>query len=178
MIKIEKWLLPFLLGILFVWIGDTIAHAQTAAHRFWRIAITAEVCTATTPCNLATVSEVYFYLAGVDLTVGGVPYAQTPGFQESAPQNAFDKNVNTEYVSTGTLSQWIAYDFGAAVQIDAVTIVPSQDHDAFGNPAGIRAPSAFSVQFSDDNATWTNLLSFSGLTSGWAFPIARAFRVG
>jgi hypothetical protein len=68
----------------------------------------------------------------------------------------------------------VAYDFGAPVAVDTVAIVPSQDHDATGRASGFRAPSTFSVQFSDDNSTWTTDTTFSAV-SGWRYPNTLAF---
>lgn len=138
----------------------------SAMHRYWRINVT--LTDGETGMDW---SEAEFLLSGVDQTGSGTASASSYYAPESlVPANAFDNNGSTRWASdfSGTWPQWLAYDFGTPVEIDEVSITRSVI-------AGTsRGPRNFTVDWSDDNASWTTILTVTG-SSGWGSGEKRNF---
>jgi hypothetical protein len=139
-----------------------------AAHRYWRMNITA------TGTGASGIAELEFRdaVGGADKTGSGTASAQTayPGWPAS---QAFDNNTGTGWASNDSpVPQWIGYDFGSgnAYNIVEVYILPRQD----GNHN--QAPTAFDWQYSDDGSSWTTAVTKSGIT--WPTNAAQVFTVG
>jgi hypothetical protein len=119
------------------------------AHRYWRI-----FCSNNNGGGSFTaLAEVEFRIGGTDQTGTGTAYGsnQLSGNEYS---KAFDNNSTTAWAASGVTNQYIAYDFGSAIAIEDVTVMPD---------LGLvtSAPKDCNVQYSDDNSTWTTAFSFS-----------------
>lgn len=118
-----------------------------AAHRYWRLVITANAGDA----DFLAISELEMRATagGADQCNGGTPSASSINTGAEADK-AFDNNATTRWstgpagVTTGTL----AYDFGSAVTVAEYTI---QSHPTL--PA--RSPKDFTLQWSDNGTAWT-----------------------
>lgn len=69
---------------------------------------------------------------------------------------AFDGNDSTFWHSNSSRGQWISFDFGAPTHVRGVRFMP---RDGYPN----QLCSTGTIQGSDDNESWTDILSFSGL---------------
>lgn len=126
-----------------------------AAHRYWRINFTG----ITNPGSSFAIAEIKMCtaLAGATVTTGGTASVQSI-FSGSATYNADkanDGNATTFWHSaSGTVPQWYKYDFGAGNDKDIIEVAlvapTSREH---------QMPTSFTVQYSDDNATWTDAWS-------------------
>lgn len=137
-----------------------------AAHRYWRLYVTA-----VGSGGYVAVEEVAFVGAsGTVLSTGGTPSASSvyPGGYTAA--NAFDRNLNTIWHSNGgSLPEWLAYDFGSAVDIVGLRIMPRRD--------GLtQSPKDFKLQYSDDASSWTDSFAITGIAT-WVAGIPQSFPV-
>lgn len=124
-----------------------------AAHRYWRLLFTAS----DNPAGVQ-LAEVVFKSNGADVTVNGTANASsywTDGTYAFLPAMAFDKILTSDWAtaSGAALPQWLSYDFGVAVNIDAFSITSSQQ--------GVEHPTAWQLQYSDDGTNWTTAQSYS-----------------
>lgn len=136
-----------------------------AAHRHWRLYVTAVA----NGGGYVAIEEFAFVGAdGAVLSVGGTPSASSEypgGYQAS---KAFDGNFSTLWHSgTGSLPQWLAYDFGSAVEVVGVRIMPRQENVN-------QSPKDFKLQYSDDGSSWADAFSIAGVTS-WSLGIPQSF---
>ena len=137
-------------------------------HSYWRINITAAN-------SHAALSELEFaaMAGGTNLCVGGSPVTggswPPPGY---AAANAFDgntsSNMNYSWASSVSSSGWIGYHFASPVVVKEARISARSQSSQY--------PTAFSVDYSDDGVTWTQVVSYSGQTS-WPYETLKAFAV-
>lgn len=130
-----------------------------AAHRYWRLYITAN--NGSTYTALMEI-EMRATAGGSDQCSGGsaIYSSQYPG---QGAANAFDNNSATNWASDGSAApHYIGYDFGSAVSVAQIAVT--------GMGAGAYATQNirdFKVQFSDDTFSWYDVAVYSGVTS-WA----------
>ncbi|MCC8144945.1 MAG: discoidin domain-containing protein [Bacteroidales bacterium] len=86
-----------------------------------------------------------------EITITAIGYQTNPS---NPPGNVMDKNLNTRWSQKGQTGQWIKFDMGKEVMVDAVDI-------AFY--LGDQRVAYFDLDASSDNETFTPILS--GLTS-------------
>lgn len=133
-------------------------------HRYWRINVTANAGSGAST-SFAEV-EMRTSVGGADVTGSGTA-SGGGGFTGSTPANAFDNNSSTLYAPSGS-SGWLKYDFG--VNKDIVEIAISH-----GGGAGITTmPQTFTIQYSDDDSSWTTLGSTIN-AYGWIDNATRVF---
>ncbi|AXQ68671.1 tail protein [Caulobacter phage CcrPW] len=103
---------------------------------------------------------------GPDLANGGTASASTDEF--GTVSGAFDNVISGAWFSTSAADgQWIKYQFPTPAEVRYMTIQGSQSQPN-------TSPSAFSVQWSDNNADWTTAWEVTGQT-GWAPGQTREF---
>ena len=83
-----------------------------------------------------------------DLALNKTATASSVDNTSDEPQNAVDGNPTTRWSSNYTDDQWITVDLGSVVAFDQVYILWEQAYAL-----------TFSVQVSNDNATWTDAIS-------------------
>ena len=140
-----------------------------AAHRYWRVNVTANNTSGTVSIGEI---ELRSSLGGADQTGSGTASASSAN--ASFPvTNVFDNNVNTRWVSTGNVPQWVKYDFGSGNDKDIVelSLCPG-----LGTSSGTKQqwPVDFQLQYSDDDSAWTTLFSVAGETT-WNPQVAQVF---
>ena len=146
----------------------SLSGEVVTTHSYWRINITAAN-------SWAALSELEFaaMAGGPNLCVGGSPVTggnyPPPGFDEA---NAFDGNTSSHqdytWASSVSSSGWIGYHFASPVSVKEVRISARSQYSQY--------PTAFSVDYSDDGVTWTQVVSYSGQTS-WPYETLKAFAV-
>lgn len=146
-----------------------------SAHRYWRVFI----ATNNGEANYTSVNRVEMYSSAldgggrIDRCVGGTPIFSTQGgFSGGEPASgAFDDSNATVWVTAGPaanrLNCWIGYDFGSPIEIDRFAL------QARGTSL-TQTPKGMSLQWSDDNVTWTTLFTTADQT-GWAVNEQRLF---
>ncbi|AFU87995.1 tail protein [Caulobacter phage CcrColossus] len=103
---------------------------------------------------------------GPDLANGGTASASTDEFGTAS--GAFDNVISGAWFSTTAADgQWIKYQFPTPAEVRYMTIQGSQSQPN-------TSPSAFSVQWSDNDADWTTAWEVTGQT-GWAPGQTREF---
>ncbi len=123
-----------------------------AAHRYWRINVTAPVTAGQSVC----INEFRLHDASGTLLTGTGTASAFSVYPGQAAALAFDGNETTFWnASDATLPQWLEYDFGSAVDVATVLIGQRQ-----GQPAN--TPKDFTIQWSDDNSSWTTALTTAG----------------
>jgi hypothetical protein len=129
-----------------------------AAHRYWRINVSA--VNASTLVGLVKVS--LYETSFTDVATGGTASASSTG--EGSAANLLDTSNTSNWVSSGALPQWWKVDLGSGNDKDItfVKLVGRRD----GAWASDQCPKDFSLQYSDDNSSWTTLFSVTGST-GW-----------
>lgn len=145
-----------------------------ATYRYWRIYVT------------AVNAGAYLAIQEIELraTPGGpdLTHPLDPAYQSSyfAPDNAvagkaiddiFTNPATGCFVTDGSaMPQWGSWDLGSPETVAEFAIWP-QYHDVNGPD---RAPKDFVIQGSDDNATWVDVLTLTGV-SGWTAGTAKTF---
>lgn len=131
-----------------------------AAHRYWRLNIPAQFFT-------PAMAEVQFrtgfgvpLLFPVDTTAvckAGNTYGSVPGTYD--PSKLADNLISTLWSAGDATANWWSYDYGAASggwrDITQVVITARND-SGYG-----QAPAIFTLQWSDDNAAWTSVQTFT-----------------
>ena len=141
--------------------------AAVAAHRYWRLYMTAGASSACAVMEL----ELRTTAGGADRTGSGTATASSnyPGW---TPAQAFDDNTGAGWTSADSTNypHWIAYDFGASASWGIIQIVIT--------PRGSiieQSPAAFQWQYSDDGTNWTTQRS---QTATWPSGAPQTFDVG
>jgi hypothetical protein len=133
-----------------------------AAHRYWRVYITA-----VQSGGYTSMDELEMY-AGAEMTnvcSGGTASASSTGFGWSA-SNAFNGSIgepgwHSLTNNLPTTPEWLQYDFGSGNDKDI-----SQIKMVMRNGNGGQAPKDFQLQYSDNGSSWTTLFTVTGQT-GW-----------
>ncbi len=135
-------------------------NPMPGAHRYWRLSITANYGGTSAYTSFAEV-ELRATIGGPDLTApGGVvsASAQNSGSGQGVA-NTIDDNASTVYSSySGAMPVWWQYDFGAGNSRQVVEVAITARNDSYWN----EAPSAFSLQYSDDGSTWYTAWTIRG----------------
>jgi len=123
-----------------------------AAHRYWRINITASTGGAGIGIN-----EMEYRTAagGADVTGSGTATASNTNFGYN-PAWAFDNSpIGGWRMNEG--SHWLKYDFGAGNDKDIVEVAVTCSF------LYTEAPKNFTIQWSDDNLAWTTLMTLTNI---------------
>lgn len=165
--KISKLKLTLLAGFLLFLVGSvpSVASAQSSSHRYWRVLVD-DINNTWQYINL---SEAQFRATsgGSDLTSGGS--AIVSGSIGGSPANLYDDDTGTLWASNpgGDGNVWFGYDFGVGNENNITEIaITTGDSDT--------TPQDFSIQYSDDNSSWTTVWSVTGETS-WTNGETRVF---
>lgn len=139
-----------------------------AAHRYWRIYVTAS--NGTTWHQAGSEMQMATILGGANVCTGGT--AISSGDESSFPaSNLFDGSTTNFHQWLGsTLPKWVGYDFGAGNAKDIVELRMRSHADWID-----RMPSAFQFQYSDDGSTWTTLWTMNGQGGNWSAAAYTAF---
>jgi F5/8 type C domain-containing protein len=125
-----------------------------AAHRYWRINISAAVSG-----SVHQIAEIEMRTAagGADQCSGGTVSASnsTAGFPVA---NVVD-DLGTTSWHRSAATAWVKYDFGAGNDKDIVEVAITAWTDTN------RAPKNFTVEWSDDNSAWTAAMTLSNITT-------------
>lgn len=126
----------------------------------------------TAPGGGASLAEVRLCLdlGGRTVTGGGTASASSTFSGSYLPANAFDGNLSNLWSAAASdKSAWLEYDFGVGNAFAIQYVVLIARNDGFSN----YSPTAFSLQSSDDNATWTAVATPSA--AGWTNGSTQAF---
>lgn len=134
--------------------GGTVA---SGAHRYWRIYVTANNgSTYTAMCEVQLRASV----GGADETGSGTAAASS-NYTSLTPDKAFDNSTvqANGWASNGGLPCWLSYDFGVGVTKEIVEVAIHFNVSGFLD----QCPTAWSLQYSDDNSAWTTAFDVSSL---------------
>lgn len=132
-----------------------------AAHRYWRIAITANNGNAST-CLLT----VRFFDASIfdEITIsGGTASASTTYSGTYSADKAIDGDTHTGWNNAADMPCWWQYDFGSGNEKTIAGVGIQAVYVAGGFISSV-APKDFALQWSDDGTSWTSLISTSNQT--------------
>lgn len=136
------------------------------AHRYWRVRMVPQ------SGNYAGCGELEFRetIGGPDVVGGGTAFASTIYSGTYSAARAYDGNVSTYWCSTNSAQNWfIGYDFGAGNEKDIHEIAWT------GNTySNAYSPKQINVEWSDDNATWTELFNITGIPA-WTSGLQRVY---
>lgn len=156
--------------------------AGGTAHRYWRVNITAN--DGNTSFFGFTEIEMRGSLGGANLlsvqTVSGAASASREANLSNAAWRATDLSNTSGWLGSivgGVINDWWKYDFGHASHVGSPTadirqILIRGSHNA---PTG--SPKDFTLQWSDNNSTWTTVLTVTGETGWTGASDARTFNV-
>lgn len=136
-----------------------------AAHRYWRVH-----CTVGNGEPNFSVGEIELRtsISGADQTGSGTPTLSSG----TTATSAFDNNNSTLATTTsGTFPHWIKYDFGAGNDKDIVELT------MFPRSQVRYMPTTFTLDYSDNDSTWTTLYSFDGYGEWGILVTANVFNV-
>lgn len=124
-----------------------------AAHRWWRI-----------NCLTGTMSVVALFgltmtdtIGGATLLGSGTATAQTDQGGSHVPAAAL-LSSGTYWGSSAGAPQWWQYDFGSGNAFDIQQIVLGT---AYGSGINVFMPTSWTLQFSDDGVSFTNVITFT-----------------
>lgn len=127
--------------------------------------------------NYANVKEINLLDSnGIDISrLDGANYSANSYYNSNeTPEKAFDGNLNTiwhsDWRDSPSYTNWIKISLPESKE--AYTLVLTH-----GNGSYADFPAAFVLEGSDDDLTYTNLLSVEGLTSGWSMGTPREFEL-
>ncbi len=132
--------------------------AAVTGHRYWRVYITANSGNGSFT-GLYEV-EMRESAGGADATGSGTAISGGSGSDSPAASKAFDNSLTSGnyWLRSATGTCWIGYDFGVGVTKNIVEVrLDANNYDW--------APASGSVDYSDDNVSWTT--SFSFTLPGW-----------
>lgn len=143
--------------------GNGGGSAAFGSHRYWRVHISA-----VSSGNLAAITELQMYEGyfGQNLITGGtvaadsnfVDYPASSAVDGGLQDTAASSNTSVWASANSSLPHWLSYDFGSAKAITAVGI-----HGRVASQIA-QMPTDLTVQYSDDNSTWTTAWSHTGLS--------------
>ena len=118
-----------------------------STHRYWRVFLT----TTSTPWFSIAELQLASVIGGPNLCVEGVPFASSVYGAAYPLAAAFDGDPTTRWATlTGTIPPaWLGYDFITPVDIVEVRMTAGPDS----------WPTTFSLQYSDDNITYTTTMN-------------------
>jgi hypothetical protein len=127
----------------------------TSGHRYWRVVWD------TTDRGSAGCAKLEFHtsIGGADISGTGTAMCSS-SYAGDQGQPAFDNDITSNWSSDfGQLNGWLGMDFGAgnSPAVVEIALTPRQD----GSFTDSDSPKPGGLEYSDDNATWTRLFSFS-----------------
>lgn len=146
---------------------QVFAVPLSTARRYWRILVNTTI-----QGSITGIAEI-----AMAASTGGpsliVPMTTTAASgQQSGHESikAADGDSTTYWGSAGSVPLWWSYDFGSGNDQDIVEVVLTDIslNSGFG-------PTAFDLQYSDDNSTWTTLQSF--VPAAWSGGRVQTFDV-
>lgn len=143
----------------------------SSGHRYWRLNATANANGGASGNLALSEVELRESIGGADVTGSGTASASTT--TEGSASQAFDNNSST-YWAASAGSGWLKYDFGVGQSKNIVEIAITS---RAGGTWHIQAPRDFSLEWSDDNSTWTPVFSRT-YEVGWGVAETRAFSAG
>lgn len=152
------------------WLEEPEPEPEPAVEAlYWRIYITLNNGHGTYT-SIAEI-EMRGTVGGPNLATGGTPSAAS--ILGGAPaSNAFDGNPATIWATAAgqRYPTWIRYQFPSPVAIRQIMLQSRSGAEVNQNPRD------FTVEYSDDGASWTAIASFTNVT-GWASSEIRTFLV-
>lgn len=155
--------------------GDGVSNADISAaanipvspyHSYWRVNVSAYF-------NYCAISEIEMAasISGSDQCDGGTADASSYHPSGLLPAYAFDNALNDAncWATAGSALGWIRYAFPSPVTVKEVRIAPRYSVPQY--------PTAFTIEFSDDDLNWRIAAAYSGLTTGWALDTLSSFPV-
>lgn len=134
--------------------GDLSNH-----HRYWRMYVTAVAGKSDGSFGLREL-QMREAVGGTDVITGSHTVTADSEFGGLPVSNAVDDNTGTTYASgTGGLPHWVKVDFGTGKNIAEVAWMPRAGSDAD------QAPIDFTIDYSDDNSSWTTKFTAKGLAN-------------
>ncbi|MBF0296686.1 MAG: discoidin domain-containing protein, partial [Magnetococcales bacterium] len=135
-------------------------------HRYWRLYVTASTATSDMLLSMYEI-EMRATTGGADQCNGGTASASHANADAA---KLFDNNTSNYWVNGSPalgVVCWICYDFGigSAVSVNELAILPR-----YGN----QCPKDFKLQWSDDNAAWTDRATWTGVTA-WTDGVTKIF---
>lgn len=155
--------------------GDPGGEAP-GVHRYWRLYITANDGSAS---FIGTTELQLLDASAVNVSGGGLSssYASSSDINASNSfEDAFDGNIVDSgwLTATATPPAWLKVDLSGAGLAGPAEIKSFRIYGSHNAPTA--SPKDFSLQWSDDNAAWTDALVVTGET-GWAANELRTFEV-
>lgn len=128
-----------------------------AAHRYWRVRIVPR--SSSSGCEVAEI-EMRESIGGPNVVSGGtaIAWSSVEGYPAS---HAFDNDLDTSWRSATSPIMAVGYDFGAGNEKDIYELVLK-----IGATTSVRDPLMLWLEWSDDDITWTELLS-EGTIPAW-----------
>ncbi|MBF0611674.1 MAG: discoidin domain-containing protein [Magnetococcales bacterium] len=144
-------------------------------HAYWRLYITASQGNPTGKTYWHSIAEIQMRATpgGADQCSGGTATAHNYYSGSYAPSMAFDNSDATfwgSYPGSNPGNGWIQYQFASGVDVQELSITARNDPGLTDY-----APKSFSLQWSDNNSTWTTLATWENL-AGWAQGETRLFQ--
>jgi hypothetical protein len=143
-------------------------------HRYWRIYVTAVdggSAVAFTEIELVDFNSDTVPKPGSVVVTESAAFGGSPGTYDGS--KAYDNDTGTLWSSVDGPPEWVAFDFGVGEAYDItevnITARTGGDED--------QAPTAFTVEYSDDGSNWIPYWSVSGST-GWSAGETRNFESG
>lgn len=140
-----------------------------ATHRYWRVLISAPVSG-----NVAAMTEVELRTSsrGSDTTGGITPTADSEFDVSLDADNVNDDSNSSAWASANVAGDhWVKFDYGAGNEKDIVELYIKARNDS---SATTQSPKDFKLQYSDDNAAWSDQITVTGST-GWTAGEQRIF---
>lgn len=156
--------------------------SSSSGHRYWRILITAT--DSSTAYAGFTEIELRGSVGGASLlsvqTVGGAASASREANASNAAWRATDLSNTSGFLAdlpATPFPQWWKYDFGHASHVGSPTADVRQVliRGSYNVPGA--SPEDFQLQWSDNNTTWTTVMTVTGQTGWTGASDARTFNV-
>lgn len=145
------------------------ASGGGSGHRYWRVHVTATSTADAYFCSVAEL-ELKQSTGGADQATGGTAISGTTFGGAFLPDSAFDNNPATMWSTmAGGPPDWIGYILPTEKEIRAITLQSSDTPTR-----SLRAPKDFALQWSDDGAAWTTVMTVTGQV-GWGLGEVRSF---
>ncbi|MEO5362459.1 MAG: discoidin domain-containing protein [Magnetococcus sp. DMHC-8] len=131
-------------------------------HRYWRLWITASTSGSDLLVSLYEV-EMRATPGGVDQCNGGSPAAS---HNTATAYRLFDDDPGSYWTNGGPAAvTWVQYDFGAAVAVTELRLLPRSTW---------MSPQQFALQYADNGTDWTDQASWNGVTD-WVGGVEKLF---
>lgn len=157
-------------------------HAVATSHRYWRVVISA--VDGSTGFAGFTEIELRGSVGGANLlvvqTIGGAASASRAVNSSNAAWRATDLSNTSGWLADLPVTpfpQWWKYDFGNAAHTGSPTANVRQILIRGSYNVPTASPKDFVLQWSDDNTSWTTVMTVTGQTGWTGASDARTFNV-